>query len=121
MKISERLKDAGAMRATLGPPHSAGLDERQELRRRQELEQVRRSGWPELERADLVFGRYGSVAHRPTGKLYLLHRGALVDAIYTAAAAWFMDEHGAIRFLEHPPNGLPQTCEELDERRARRR
>jgi hypothetical protein len=71
VSIGERLKNAGAMRTVLGPPHSAGLDERrsEELRRQRELENARRRGWPELDRDELAFGRYGIVEHTPTREL----------------------------------------------------
>jgi hypothetical protein len=73
------------------------------LKRRRELEQARRAGWPEFERADLVFLRFGIVQHKPSGELYCLHRGELVDTVYTGAAAFYRTEDGGVVFLERAP------------------
>ena len=100
------------MFATIGPPHSSGPT-REEI----QLEHVRKAGWPRLERADLAFGRH-FVEHLPTGDLYFVHRGELVDAIYTSAAAYYLRDDGQIAFLKRPDGGLPQTRAELEQRRA---
>ena len=105
---------------TLGPPHDAGLNDRQELRRRRDLATARREGWPRLEPNDLVFMRYGVVEHTPTGALYHVHRGELVDGLYVSAAAYYVTESGAIVFLEAPPSTDPQTRDELEQRQAER-
>ena len=93
--------------ATIGPPHSSGPT-REEI----QLEQARKAGWPRLELADLHFGRH-FVEHLPSGDLYFAHRGELVDAIYTSAAAYYLRDDGEIGFLQRPAPGLPQTRDEL--------
>ncbi|HEU6445316.1 MAG TPA: hypothetical protein VFL61_09685 [Gaiellaceae bacterium] len=104
------------MNATIGPPHSSGPD----LIEQRRLEHARRAGWPQLDRADLDFQRYW-VEYRPTGRFYSVHRGELVDGLYTSAAAFYLNDRGAIVFLERPPAGSPQTREELEQRQAARR
>ena len=99
------------MFATIGPPHSSGPT-REEI----QLEQVRRAGWPRLELADLVFGRH-FIEHAPTGDLFFAHRGEIEDSIYTSAAAYYMTDGGELRFLQKPASGLPQTREELLQRK----
>jgi hypothetical protein len=104
---------------TLGPPN-AGHDHLDAVRQRQ-LREARKAGWPELQREDLVDRRFGIVEHRPSGRLYKLHQGDLLDAnVYLSVAAWFVAGSGAIRFLEDPPGGSPRTVAELEERRGRR-
>lgn len=76
-------------------------------------------GWPQLNREDLVFGRYGIVEDRVTGNFYRLCRGELTDSLYSGAVAIFEDAAGAIRFLE-PPTGFPSNRAELEQRRAAR-
>jgi hypothetical protein len=98
----------------LGPPHSAGP----ELVRRRQLEHARRAGWPQLEHDDIVFRRFGLVEHKPTGRLYRLHRGQLVDALYTTAVAWYLSERDEVVFLEDAP-GPARTVAELEARRSR--
>ena len=108
------------MTVPLGPPHASGPEPNAEARRQRQIEQARRSGWPELDRADLVFHRFGVVEHQPTGELYQRHRGELVDALYVSAAAYYPTERGEIVFLERPPARSPQTREELEQRQAER-
>ena len=95
------------MLATIGPPHSAGPT-REEI----QLEQVRKAGWPRLERADLHFGRH-FIEHKPSGDLFFAHRGEIEDSVYTSAAAYYVTDGGELRFLQKPASGLPQTREEL--------
>ena len=101
---------------TLGPPHTQ--KSWHEAIHNRQLEEARRAGWPQLEREELVFGRF--VEHAPTGDLYQVHRGALLDSIYTATAAYYMSTQGEIVFLERLPGALPQTRAELEQRRAGR-
>jgi len=97
--------------ATIGPPHSSGPT-REEI----QLEQVRRAGWPRLERADLHFGRH-FIEHLPSGDLYFAHRGEIEDSVYTSASAYYMTGGGNIAFLQKPAAGLPQTRAELLQRK----
>lgn len=106
------------MIGTLGPPHAHGLEPgREEIR----LAAARRNGWPQLERADLAFHRFGIVEHRPTGGLYAIHRGELVDAVYTSASAYYLNERNEVVFLQEPPPGTPRTVAELEQRQAEHR
>ena len=100
------------MFATIGPPHSSGPS-----REQIQLEQVRKAGWPQLERSDLHFGRH-FIEHLPTGNLYFPHRGEVGDALYTSTAAYYMTDGGTIAFLQKPAPGLPQTRAELEQRQA---
>ena len=97
--------------ATIGPPHSSGPT-REEI----QLEQVRRAGWPRLEVTDLHFGRH-FIEHLPSGDLFFAHRGEIEDSVYTSAAAYYMTDRGELRFLQKPAPGLPQTREELLQRK----
>jgi len=99
------------MFATIGPPHSSGPT-REEI----QLEQVRKAGWPRLERADLHFGRH-FIEHRPSGDLYFAHRGEVNDSLYASASAYYLRDGGDIAFLQKPAPGLPQTREELLQRK----
>jgi hypothetical protein len=58
-----------------------------------------RAGWPELERSDLDFQRFGHVVHEPTGDRYFVHRGELVDE-RSPIAAYFYDQLGGVVYLE---------------------
>ena len=102
---------------TLGPPHDSGL-QMGPTRSDMELREARRRGWPELKLADLTFRRYGFVEHS-SGDLYALHRGQLIDTVYTSAAAFFFTEAGELRFLERPPSSMPQTVAEFEQRGKR--
>jgi hypothetical protein len=109
-----RLEQVG----TLGPPH--GSEPTREAIRDRQVEEARRFGWPQLDRADLIFDGRGIVEHRPSGTFYVLHRGQLDDLIYAGAVAFFEDASGTIRFLEAPPAGFPKDVAELKRRRAER-
>ena len=100
------------MFATIGPPHSSGPT-REDI----QLEHVRRAGWPRLEKTDLRFGRH-FIEHLPTGDLYFAHRGEIEYSVYASAAAYYMTDGEELRFLQKPASGLPQTRDELQQRRA---
>jgi hypothetical protein len=97
--------------ATIGPPHSSGPT-REEI----QLEQVRKAGWPRLEKADLRFGKH-FVEHVPSGDLYQPHRGEVENTVYTSASSYYLRESGQIAFLQRPAPGLPQTRAELLQRK----
>ena len=101
-----------------GPPHDPGPTP-QEIRNRQ-LEQARRAGWPQLDCHDVVHRRYGVVEDAATGTLYQLHRGELVDVLYTSATAYYLNERNEVVFLQDLPPGSPRTVEELQQRQAER-
>jgi hypothetical protein len=101
----------------IGPPHES--EPTAEAVRSRQLELARRYGWPQLDREELVFDGRGIVEHKPTGRFFVLCRGELTDALYTAAEAFFVDATGTVRFLETPA-GYPKTRAELDQRRAER-
>ena len=106
------------MNMTLGPPHSTGAEPLAEAITQRRIEQARAAGWPQLALADLAFGRW--VEHTPTGRLYCLRRGETDAAVYAGATAFYLNDQGAIRFLEAPPSNQPQSRGELVQRQAER-
>jgi hypothetical protein len=106
--------------ATIGPPHNSGTDNVRAAALQRQLEQARKAGWPQLERADLTFGPFGTITHEPTGRLYRRHRGELGDLVYSSATAFYLTDWDEIIFLEDPPGGSPKTVSEREQYRADR-
>jgi hypothetical protein len=92
---------------------------RNELLLRRRHKAAMDSGVPELRRADLRFGGAGGrIIHEPTGGIYFLHRGEVLDARYLEVDAWFATASGDVAFLCHPSG--PKTLAELEQYRAQR-
>ena len=75
---------------------------RVEARRHRLIATANRAGWPELERRNLHFEPFGVVIHEPGGDSYRINRG-VIDAEFSATAAYFIDERGDPTFLEPLP------------------
>lgn len=76
----------------------AGTAARDEYRRQQRLNAVKRSQWEQLERAELDFGRY-FVTHTPTGRRFRVNHG-LLDGTHTGVSAYSMNAAGDVIALE---------------------
>jgi hypothetical protein len=92
----------------IGPPHASDPETIREAIRERQLQEAQRLGWPQLDRADLTFGPLsGMVEHGPSGRRYRLRRGEADDLLYSSATAYFLDDGGALRFLEDAPRQRP--------------
>ena len=90
---------------------------RAQARQRERLALAMKSGWPELARKDLVFGRV--IVHEPTGEFFHLVRGEVYGGGHDPVDAYYIDAAGYVEFLQRPSGG-PQTRLELAQRRAER-
>ena len=57
------------------------------------------SGWEELRRSDLDFGRF-VITHQPTGDEYRVYRGVIEAGPIHPATAYYYAPSGAVVFLE---------------------
>jgi hypothetical protein len=68
-------------------------------RREQRLRVAMRSGWPELNRSDLIFTRY-TITHTPSGTVYRAMLGEVATGGPSPVAAYYVDAVGDPVFLE---------------------
>jgi hypothetical protein len=91
---------------------------REEFLRAQRMRVATSSGIEEIPRADLEFRRF-DVLHVPTGRLFHLVRGEVIDVKYAALAAFYVTPAQDAIFLEEPAS-WPKTLDEEAEQRAER-
>ena len=90
---------------------------RAQARQRERLALAMKSGWPELARKDLDFGRV--IVHEPTGDFFHLVRGEVYGGGHDPVDAYYIDAAGYVVFLQRPTSG-PKNQDELEQRRAER-
>ena len=79
--------------------HPVDPHARADAQRHRRIAIANRSGWPELERRNLLFQRYGIVIHEPDGDTYLISRSE-IDAEFSPIVAYYINPAGDPVFLE---------------------